>query len=469
MHDPERAAQAYQAGDQLWRQGQPEAALASLITAIALHPEHPNAKNFAGWLLTTRHRHEPAAVAQGLALLAEAHALAPADDRPLYNLVEALAAAGQRTQALAVVDAAIAARPHAAEPYNLRGWLRGLADGADDPKCARDDFTAAIDRQTWYGDAHFNLGRLSLATADFPRAELAFAAAIASRRCSRAAEAHLRLGELLARRGRLRRALGHLRRSAELDTPGALGSLLAPAVQAVGQALLGAGRYLLHALDEARRSAELEAGSSPPSPGSTRALARRARELLPRLGDPALAPVHAAVQQVLACAEADELLPQYADRSPTLVLELASASAATPDPLRAELHAIAERWIAVQRSLYDQLIGREESEPEAPAAARISELAAHKQWDLALAELTALPTSDDDALLWRASKAESLADLARRAGARQAARALDQRALADYQRYAAGATSGGEGTSRMLDVDRLRRRLARPDDEHGDD
>ena len=78
MHDPERAAQAYQAGDQLWRQGQPEAALASLITAIALHPEHPNAKNFAGWLLTTRHRHEPAAVAQGLALLAEAHALAVA-------------------------------------------------------------------------------------------------------------------------------------------------------------------------------------------------------------------------------------------------------------------------------------------------------------------------------------------------------------------------------------------------------
>lgn len=466
MHEPERAAEAYKAGDRLWKQGQPEAALASLLQAVALNPAHPNAKNFAGWLLTTRHRNEPSALARGIVLLAEAHTLAPEEDRPLYNLVEALVVAGQRVQALAVVDAAIRARPYAAEPRNLRGWLLGLADGADDPKSARDEFEAAIGLETWYGDAHFNLGRLSLQTGDFARAEIAFAAAITSRRCWRAAEAHLRLGELLARRGQLRRALGHLRRSAELDTAGALSAVLAPTVQAVGQALLAAGRYFLHALDEARRSAAIEAGTPTPRPSSLRSLTKRARELLPSFGDPAFTSVHAAIEQVLACAEAGELLPRHADQSPTLVLELAAASPATPEPLQGPLYALAERWNAVQRSLYDELLEREESDPEPSGSvrARVAEHAAARRWDAALAELAAFKDTDDHELLWRAYQAETLADRACRDGDAAAARSLYRLALRDFECYASGATSGGEGMSRMLDVHRLRERLGVVDD-----
>ena len=453
-----RAAQAYAEGDRLWNASQPEAALAAFLRAIALRPEHPNAKNFAGWLLTTRHRHEPSAMAHGLALLAEAHALTPEKERPLYNLVEGLVAAGQRAQAFVFVDAAVAARPHAPQAINLRGWLRGIADGADDPKGALIDLQQAVRRYSWYGDAHFNLGRVALQLGEESLAYQSFHNALVSGNCWRKVELHLRLGELEARRGHLRRGLAHFRRGAEQDQAGSATAALLGGVQACGNALLQSGRYVLHAMDEARRSAALETRTEPDRSPPLRSLAKHALALVPELGEPAFAELRAAVEQVAACAKAAELLPQYADQSPALILELAAGSGGTPEPLRAPLRRLARHWIAAQRSLYDELIEREESSPEDPgsARARLAELAAARAWDAARVELEQLNTTDEYEMLFRAAKAEEFAGRARRDGAAAVARALYQIALRDYQQYASGASSGAEGMGRMLDVNRVR-------------
>ena len=460
----QRAARAYAEGERLFNAGQPETALASFLRAIALRPGHPNAKNFAGWLLTTRHRHEPTAMAHGLTLLAEAHALAPEEDRPLYNLVEGLVSAGQRERAMTVADAAVAARPYAAQPVNLRGWLRGLADGADDPKGALIDLQAAVRLHAWYGDAHFNLGRVALQLGEQQLAYTSFASALVSRNCWRVVEANLRLGEIAARHGRLRTALAHFRRGAELDAAGTYSAALLAGVQACGNTLLQSGRYVLHAMDEARRTASLEARAEPERPPPLHSLATHARALLPELAEPALVEVHAAVEAVAACAEARQLLPRHADASPAMVLELAAGSERTPVDLRARLRRLADQWIAAQRSLYDELLAREESDPEDPGSAR-ARIAAHeaaRDWEAARAELAALDTRDERDLLYRAAKAEQLGDRATRDGHASLGRALHEIALLDYQAYASYSTSGGEGLARMIDVNRLRVLLGLP-------
>jgi Tfp pilus assembly protein PilF len=457
--DATLAAEAYAAGERLWQQGQPDAALASLLRAVALRPEHPNARNFAGWLLTTRHRHEAEALAQGLALLADAHAMAPAELRPLQNLVEALVGAGQRARALEFIDAALARDPNWAQAWNLRGWLNGVSEGAEDPKAALADFAHAVRAYAWFGDAHFNRGCLALQLGDEALAHRCFSDAILAGNCWRPAEAQLRLGELEARRGHLRRALGHLRRAAELDQAGRLSALLLPLVQACGGQLLQSGRYLLHALDEARRSASLEAHAEPPRPPSLRSLARHAQDLLAEIEAPALASARAAIAVIVDCAQAKQLLPQYADRSPTMQLELAAAAASTPEPLRRKLAALARQWTAAQRSLYDELIACEEADPEAPARASITAHAAARRWDAARLELEALPIDGDPALMYRAATAEALGERAARDGDIAAAGALLNLALRDHEWFTAGASCGGEAMARLPDIERLRARL----------
>ena len=469
MNDPETtvklAAEAYAEGDRLAQAGQPEAALASLLRAVALRPEHPNAKNFAGFLLTTRHRNDPSALALGLQLLTEAHALAPEEDRPLQNLVQGLVTAGQRAQALVIMDAAVAARPDAAQPLNLRGWLRGLADGADDPKGALADLEQALQRWAWYGDAHLNLGLVLLGLGEEARAWDAFTTALRTRNCWRPIDCHLRLGEIEARRGHLRRALGHFRRGAELDAGGGYVPALLAGVQSCGAALVESERYFLHALDESRRLAALESGTPAPRPAPLRSLAKRARALLLRLGEPSLHAVREAVDQIFMCAGVGELPAMFSDRSPALVLEVAAGSTATPEPLREPLRELASRWITVQRSLYDELLAREEPDPEDPEGPRAGVLAhaSARRWAAALTELEALDTTKEPDLLWRAATAETLGDRAFRDGDLTAPR-LYGLALRDYQQYASSSTAGAEGTARTVDVDRVRRRLSEHDD-----
>jgi len=194
------------------------------------------------------------------------------------------------------------------------------------------------------------------------------------------------------------------------------------------------------------------------------------RRPAPELTDPAFAELRAAVEQVAACAKAAELLPQYADQSPALILELAAGRGGTPEPLRAPLRRLARHWIAAQRSLYDELIEREEASPEDPgsARARLAELAAARRWDAARVELELFNTTEEYEMLFRAAKAEEFAGRARRDGEAAVARALYQIALQDYQQYASGSSSGGEGMGRMREVNRVRELLGDEVDEVDD-
>ncbi len=353
---PARAALAYAEGERLHLQGLAEPALARLLDAVALVPGHPNARNFAGWLLATRHRHEPAALAHGIDLLADAHADEPDNIIPLTNLVEALAAAGRRQDARDHLTRVLAARPDWPEAWNLSGWLRGLSDGADDLPGAIADITQALRLSSWYGDALFNLGRLALGTGDHDAAIAAFRGAIASGRCWRPGEAHHHLAALEEARGRLRTALGLYRAATQL--PGEHLAATHEGVQRCGQALLDADKFLLHALDEARRQLAVD----PPPP--LRDLADSARALLPRLTTPALALARDALHIIIASCDARALLSRHADTSATLHLQLAAAARATSKDLAAPLRLLADQWTAAQSSLYDDLLRRDEPDPD---------------------------------------------------------------------------------------------------------
>lgn len=442
-----RAAHAYAEAERLHNhQHLPEAALVRLLEAVALAPTYPNARNYAGWLLTTRHRHDPEALAHGLALLADAHAHDPGNIVPLTNLVEALAAAGRRNDARDTLTRALTTSPERPEAWNLSGWLRGLSDDADDLPGGAADFVAALRLDPWYGDALFNLGRLSLKTGDLPTALTALRLAIASGRCWRTGEAFHHLATLEQRRGRLRVALGLYRGAAQ--QPGEHLAAALAGVQQCGQALLDAGHYLLHALDDARR--QLPIAAIPPR---LRLVADAARALLPRLADPALTAARDAAQIVIDCCGARDLLPRHADRSPSMHLQLAAAAATTPADLAAALSDLAEQWSLAQRSLHDDLLLRAEPDPDdTTPRTHLFTLAAANLWPDVDAELATL----DLDLLARAELAEALADRARRDD-EPIAGALYRRALADQQ--ALRNTAGREGGEREADIRRLESRL----------
>lgn len=441
---PARAAAAHADGERLAREGLPDAALVRLLDAVALHPELPNARNHAGYLLTTRHRHEPEALARGIDLLRDAHAADPGAITPLANLVEALAAADRRAEAIELLAGLLAARPEWAEAWNLSGWLRGLADGADDPAGAIADLTRAVQLQHWYGDALFNLGRLAQETGDSPGALAAFRAALASGRCWKPAEARLHLATLEEQRGRLRVALGLYRTAAQAALSAEHGALVHAGVQRCGHALLAADRYLLHALDEARRS-----HLHPDPPPRLRRLAHAARALLPRCSTPDLTAARDALQIVIECCDVRDLPARHADRSPTTDLQLAAAARATAPDLAADLRDLAALWAAAQRSLYDDLLVREEPDPDDAASprGRLFTAAAHRRWPDVLPLLEPLGLSLDRAWL-----AEHLGLRARRDDEPFAAPLLrlaleDQLALLPH--------AGREGGERADDIRRI--------------
>lgn len=444
-----RAAHAYAEGDRLHREGQPEAALVRLLEAVALAPDLANARNFAGWLLTTRHRHEPASLAHGIDLLFDAHAHDPADIVPLTNLVEALAAADRRHDARELLLKVLAARPDWPEAWNLSGWLRGLCDGADDPHGAIEDLVKALQLSRWYGDALFNLGRLALATGDHAGALAALRGALASGRCWRPGEATHHLATLEEQRGRLRTALGLYRSAAQL--PGEHVAATLAGVQRVGQVLLMTHRYCLHALDEARRQLP---GDRPPRP---RPVADDARLLLSRMSLPALTAARDAVQVIIDCCEARSLLPRHADRSPALALQLAAASSSTPRDLAPDLASLAVRWSNLQRSLYDDLLLRDEPDPDDTRdSTRLFTLAAHARWDEVRAGLESVSLDGHADLLTRAALAESLADRASRDDD-AVAESLYRRAMLDQE--ATLPTAGKERGEREEDMRRIAARL----------
>ncbi|MDC0717080.1 tetratricopeptide repeat protein [Nannocystis bainbridge] len=449
------ADEAYAEGERRARAGEVDAALAAFEAAIKLDPRHAGALNYAGWLLTTSLSHRPEAMGQGLDLLRDAVAAAPDTTAALYNFADACVAVGQPAEALVPVEAALQRRPDWAEVWNLRGWLRGVKAG--DPRGGLEDLQQALARRAWYGDAYLNRARIFLALGEHAEAESALRLALRCG-CYRPAEAHLRLAGLVERRGHLRRAVGHFRRAVELGAADSQQDALGGVVRC-GNALLHRGVFFLHA-DEQVRLATTDRDERRPRPLAAVLLDVRAE--LARTPDDPNDPRRTMGRMGLmaseTCCEGHVLEPRWADQSPPLAIEMLATcfTGERHDALRRLAEDVRRIWL----ELYDELLAREEPDPEAAALADVERLAGERDHVSALAALRAIDVCDDVHLLRRASVAERLGDRARLHGDPTGAHELYRLAHGDFARHASYATAGGEGMARMLDVNRLNGKLS---------
>jgi tetratricopeptide (TPR) repeat protein len=450
------AAEAFAEGERRDRANNPTGALEAFHAALRLDPDHGEAANYAGWLLTTKLRDRPGAIGEGIDLLRRAIDNMPDDTRPLYNFGEACASLGQPEQAMAAIEAALARRPDWAELFNLRAWLTGVK--GDDPKAALGDLDAALRRRPWYGDAHLNRGRVLIKLGEHDQAEDAFATALRSQ-CFRPAEAHYRLAALAERRGHLRRALGHYRRAIELGA-GDLTDEASQAVQRCGTALVTRGAFFLHALDDNFRSRN-DSDEQPRPRALTQLVARVRHELAAIPEQPDDIPISAGRAGLMAaetCFKEQHLAPGWADQSPTVALELMATrfTGRRHDELRELADDVRRAWLA----LYEELLEREEPPRHwSDELAAIARLGGERNFAAATAALREFATGDEPRLLGRAALAERLGDRARMLGDDAAAAGLYAIAEDDFSQYASWSTSGGEGMARMVDVNRLRQKL----------
>ncbi|MCY1013026.1 tetratricopeptide repeat protein [Nannocystis pusilla] len=449
------ADEAHAEGERRHRRGEHDGALAAFEAALELDPRHARALNDAGWLLTTDLSERPGARGRGLDLLRDAIAAGPDDTRPLYNFADACVAVGQPGEALVPVEAALQRRPDWAEAWNLRGWLRGVK--GDDPHGGLDDLQQALRHRPWYGDAHLNRGRIFVGLGEHAEAESALRLALRCG-CFRPGEAHYRLAGLQERRGHLRRALGHYRRAFEVGAA-EFRQDAAGGVVRCGNALHHRGAFFVHA-DEQIRLATVDREQRRPRP-IAEVLVEVRRELArvpEESADSQLQVGRLGLLAAEACFSGHVLEPRWTDQSPALAIELLATcfTGERHDALRRVAEDVRRIWL----ELYDELLAREEPDPEASALAEVERLAGERDHSAAISALRAIDVCDDEHLLRRAAVAERLGDHARLHGEVEGALDLYRLAHGDFARYASYATAGGEGMARMLDVNRLNGKLS---------
>lgn len=449
------ADEAHAEGERRHKRGEHDGALAAFEAALVLDPRHARALNDAGWLLTTDLSERPGARGRGLDLLRDAIAAGPDDTRPLYNFADACVAVGQPGEALVPVEAALQRRPDWAEAWNLRGWLRGVK--GDDPRGGLDDLQQALRRRPWYGDAHLNRGRIFVGLGEHAEAESALRLALRCG-CFRPGEAHYRLAGLQERRGHLRRALGHYRRAFEVGVA-EFQQDAAGGVVRCGNALHHRGAFFVHA-DEQIRLATVDREQRRPRPIAEVLLEVR-RELVrvpEGSADSQLQVGRLGLLAAESCFSGHVLEPRWADQSAALAIELLATcfTGERHDALRRVAEDVRRIWL----ELYDELLAREEPDPEASVLAEVERLAGERDYSAAISALRAIDVCDDEHLLRRAAVAERLGDHARLHGDAPGALDLYRLAHGDFARYASYATAGGEGMARMLDVNRLNGKLS---------
>jgi Flp pilus assembly protein TadD len=151
-HDPDAW---YAHGNALWWRGEREAGIAALARAVALRPDHADARNNLGNALLELGR--PAEAVQHLG---EAVSLQPDSAPCRYNLGNALAAAGQVEDAIAWFRSAISLDPnHAGAWNNLGNALRDVGQ----PQQAEEVYRRALALRPDLPGAHCNLGVALLA------------------------------------------------------------------------------------------------------------------------------------------------------------------------------------------------------------------------------------------------------------------------------------------------------------------
>lgn len=158
----------------------------------------------------------------------------------------------------------------------------------------------------------------------------------------------LRLGELFASRGQLRRALGAFRRAQELDQRGERAFVLHQAVSTLGQLLHRQRRPFLHPDDETSRSKRLTAGASL-EPVDEAAFRAQVQALLPVVSAPGVA----ALESALRFLESAGLDEAHSEQSPAKELERCAEDA---------VRALASPLRAIHLARYEALLDLEEPE-----------------------------------------------------------------------------------------------------------
>jgi tetratricopeptide (TPR) repeat protein len=405
--------------------GELRAAVTTLEELVARRPDYPNALNLLGWVFAF----ELEDLAQGIRMFRRAVEKFPLETVPMANLVEALVASGQPEEAHEVTVAARARKDYWREAWNLSGWVLAMKLGRVEEGIA--DLRRAVGMSSWYGDARLNLARALTVANDFDGAYEHFRVA-ASIGCFRTHEAFAALGQLDERKGWLRRAMGDYRQAVRLDARHEYTAALHEAINRVGNTLLRDQKFFLHADDEHRRARHIERQGYvlQDAPMKAADLIAEARK---RPGDHAL---------LIANLEAQALLPASSDK-------LLAADA--PD--------LAELYFPVWMRLYEALL--EIEEPTNEAQAKLFALGRARRWNEALFALREWDHSSEEGITFAAATAERFGDLAMLAG--------DERSAADlwgisedaFAAWASGSSSGAEGLSRMVDVDRLRAKIRR--------
>lgn len=206
--DGQAVAEAqYRLGNRLWQEGAPDEALAAFARAVALVPDHADARTNFGNALIAAGQAE-AAVEQ----LRAAVALQPDHAPALYNLGNALLASGRAEEAVASFRAALARdASHVGAHNNLGNALRALGRQEE----AASSYRAALALRPDLAGAHNNLGTALLALHRPAEAAASFRAALA--RNPDYAEACNNLGGALLALDRPEEAIDWFRRAAVLD------------------------------------------------------------------------------------------------------------------------------------------------------------------------------------------------------------------------------------------------------------
>lgn len=162
----------------------------------------------------------------------------------------------------------------------------------------------------------------------------------------RAHEAWLRLGELHAARGHLRRAVGAFRRAQELDARGEYAFVLHEAVSALGQVLHRQQKPFLHPADEfvRNRRAMTKEVVTPPREAEWLEAAEALRPTLNAAG-------RAALEQAIVFVRGGVLDEPWSEQSLARQLELAAGE---------EVKSLAESLRSLHLAWYEALLELEE-------------------------------------------------------------------------------------------------------------
>jgi len=382
----------------------------------------------------------------------------PEHPAQLVDRADALLASGDAAAAVRAMEEALERDPTLREGHNWLGWYH-LARGGD-PDRALAYLDRAVSVGGWWGPAHQNRGLALEAKGDFAAAYESYESAL---RCGDAHDLPLvyaRLAAFQREWGRYRRALGLFRRALhhERARSGARVAEIEAAAAALERGLRARRAYFPHASEEqpwieAERPREIvdERAGAP----TFKAFREAAAAALAALGqDPRGEAAARVVRRMLDVARVRDLPADFAGER----------FAVDPAPLapetRARVAQVLSGWPGLHRLLYARLLAREEPERTGGVQDRIGALIVDERHDDALAALAALRAQGDhEGLLACADLAEGAGEDARQDARFGLAAAYLEHALEAYRYHASGATSGGEGLARMVDVRRVEERL----------